>query len=129
MSDDNPLSIRNQRASGMTPGQRALNILAKWRAIFAGWQLGTRPKGDPESDAVRDHRETTLCLRVEGNALVALLIENGVFTAEEWDQQIKIEAEFYEKLLQRRFPGAQASEDGMILDPHRAQPWMSKFPK
>lgn len=129
MSDDNPLSIRDQRASGMTPGERALNILAKWRAIFAGWQLGTRPKGDPEADAVRDHREVTLCLRVEGNAMLALLIENGVFTAEEWDQQLKIEAEHYEKLLQRKFPGAQASEDGMILDSHRVQPWMSKFPK
>lgn len=34
-----------------------LNVVCKWRSLFAGWQLGTRPKGDPESDAVRDHRE------------------------------------------------------------------------
>jgi hypothetical protein len=33
----------------------ALNVLAKWRGLFAGWQLGTRPKGDPESDAVRSN--------------------------------------------------------------------------
>lgn len=35
----------------------ALNILTKWRVLFTGWQLGTRPKGDPEGDAVREHRE------------------------------------------------------------------------
>ena len=32
------------------PGQRAMdapNVLAKWRTLFAGWQLGTRPKGKP----------------------------------------------------------------------------------
>jgi hypothetical protein len=40
----------------------ALERLAKWRTLFAGWQLGTRPKGEPESDAVRDHREATLML-------------------------------------------------------------------
>jgi hypothetical protein len=34
---------------------KALQKLAKWRLIFAGWQLGTRLKGDPECDAVRDH--------------------------------------------------------------------------
>lgn len=55
----------------------AMNKLAKWRSIFAGWQLGTRAKGDPESDAVRDHREATILLRAEVNALTACLIEGG----------------------------------------------------
>src|SRR5258707_8554059 len=43
----------------------ALNRLTKWRTHYAGWQLGTRAKGDPESDAVRDHRELTMLLRVD----------------------------------------------------------------
>jgi hypothetical protein len=38
----------------------ALNRIAKWRTILAGWQLGTKPKGDPTCDAVRDHREATI---------------------------------------------------------------------
>ena len=59
---------------------RAMNRLAKWRSVFAGWQLGTRQIGDPESDAVRDHREVTLLLRAEQSALVLLLIEKGIFT-------------------------------------------------
>ena len=52
----------------------ALNRLCKWRAIFAGWQLGTRAKGDPESDAVRDHREVTILLRAEASAMTGLLL-------------------------------------------------------
>src|SRR5205809_59165 len=43
----------------------ALNRLTKWRSVFAGWQLGTRPLGDPECDAVRDHREVTILMRAE----------------------------------------------------------------
>lgn len=56
----------------MTDTADALNRLAKWRTVFAGWQLGTRARGDPESDAVRDHREATIMLRAEVNALTAL---------------------------------------------------------
>mgnify|MGYP001587156880 CR=1 FL=1 len=40
-----------------------INRLTKWRTLFTGWQLGTRAKGDPEGDAVRDHREVTILLR------------------------------------------------------------------
>ena len=40
---------------------RALNVLAKWRTLLAGWQLGTRPKGDPECDAVSDHGHKSGC--------------------------------------------------------------------
>ena len=57
---------------------QALNRVAKWRTLFAGWQLGTRPKGDPESDAVRDHREITILLRVEQSAIIGLLIRKGI---------------------------------------------------
>src|SRR5258707_10424244 len=56
----------------------ALNRLTKWRTHYAGWQLGTRAKGDPESDAVRDHRELTMLLRVELTALTGLLMRKGV---------------------------------------------------
>ena len=44
---------------------QALNRLCKWRAHFAGWQLGTRAKDDPEAQAVRDHRELSMLMRVE----------------------------------------------------------------
>jgi hypothetical protein len=99
----------------------AMNRLAKWRTVFAGWQLGTRAKGDPGADAVRDHREVTILLRVESNALAALLITKGVFTAEEWQTQLIEEANHLSKSFEQRFPGFKAFDDGMVITPHIAK--------
>lgn len=102
---------------------RALNILAKWRTLFTGWQLGTRPKGDPEGDAVRDHRELTILLRAESSALVGLLLAKGVFTEEEWWAALEREAGRLNKDYERKFPGVTASETGLTFD-KRVHPWM-----
>jgi hypothetical protein len=102
---------------------RALNILAKWRALFTGWQLGTRPKGDPEGDAVRDHREVTILLRAEMSALVGALLAKGVITEAEWLDALRREAEQLNKDFERRFPGVTASEEGLHMD-KRVLPWM-----
>jgi hypothetical protein len=102
---------------------RALNVLTKWRVLFTGWQLGTRPKGDPEGDAVRDHRELTILLRAEVTALTALLREKGVFTEQEWLAALEREAELLCKDYERRFPGVSAYEGGLHMD-KRALPWM-----
>lgn len=67
-----------------------LNRLCKWRSILAGWQLGTRADTDPECQAVRDHREVTLLLRAEVNALTQLLVCGGVFTEEEHYRQVSL---------------------------------------
>lgn len=92
------------------------NRLGKWRALLAGWQLGTRAKGDPESDAVRDHRETTLILRAEVSALAVLLTAKGVFTFEEWTTQLETEARHLCDQLAQRFPGIVADDDGLHFD-------------
>lgn len=102
---------------------RALNILCKWRTLLTGWQLGTRPKGDPEGDAVRDHREATLLLRVEATALATLLIAKGVITRTEWDAALEHEAKAFNADLERRFPGVTAHEGGLTLD-KRTLAWM-----
>jgi hypothetical protein len=94
----------------------ALEKLTKWRAHFAGWQLGTRAKGDPESDAVRDHREVTILLRAEVSALTGLLIRKGVITAEEFDGALRFEANTLEHAYQRRWPGVAATADGLSYD-------------
>lgn len=101
----------------------AINILAKWRTLFAGWQLGTRAKGDPESDAVSDHREVTLMLRAEVSTLVTLLQEKGVFTRLEWFEALELEARTLSKDYENRFPGVRASEHGLTID-KRALAWM-----
>ena len=101
----------------------ALNILTKWRTLFTGWQIGTRPKGDPEGDAVRDHREVAILLRAEVNALLVLLRDKGVFDGEEWLVVLQREAEHLNADYERRFPGVIASEAGLTFD-KRALPWM-----
>lgn len=99
---------------------KALNKLAKWRMVFAGWQLGTRSLSDPESNAVRDHREVTMILRAETNALVGMLIKKGVFTAEEYQEQLDKEAAYLDATYEEKFPGFKSSDTGMVMDPVKA---------
>lgn len=72
--------------------------------------------GDPESDAVRDHREVTILLRAEVNALTALLIAKGVFSLEQIDAQLRNEAELLSRQYEERFPGFKATDAGLQLD-------------
>lgn len=95
---------------------QSLNRLAKWRTILAGWQLGTREQSDPESEAVRDHREATLFQRAELSAVSNLLIEKGVFTEEELQEAITVEAELLSQMLSDKFPGFTANDHGMTID-------------
>lgn len=93
-----------------------LNVLAKWRSLLAGWQLGTRPDTDAECRAVRDHREVTLLLRAEVSALVGLLVQKGVFTAEEWYDSLGTEAIQLNQDMESRFPGVKATPTGLTFD-------------
>lgn len=95
--------------------RRALDKLAKWRTVFAGWQLGTRPTGDPECDAVRDHRELSILLRAEVSALTTLLVAKGVFSGEEWQAALENEAALLDKSYERRFPGFSTTVEGVVM--------------
>jgi hypothetical protein len=113
-----PVSPVQQHAT-----DRALNLVAKWRTIFVGWQLGTRTKADPEAQAVRDHRELSILLRVELSAFAGLLMEKGVFTREEWMGALEREALLLEEIYQQRFPGVRATDDGLVVD-FKKTTWM-----
>jgi hypothetical protein len=106
---------------------RALNTLAKWRAHFAGWQLGTRAKGDPESDAVRDHRELTILLRAEMTALTDVMIRKGLMSAAEFDAALEREAIQLNKDYERKWPGVKAGPTGLSYDLARIREagWMN----
>lgn len=105
----------------MTPqkARRALETLGKWRTVYAGWQLGTRSKEDPEAAAVRDLQEARLAARAEGSAVVSLLIEKGVFTHDEFVLQLGFEAQALSDSLATRFVGMRATPTGITVD-HRA---------
>jgi len=94
----------------------AMNKIAKWRSVLAGQQLGTRPLGDPECDAVRDHREATILQRVELTAVSKLLIDKGVFTVEELQQGMIDECALLEQDYQKKFPGMRATDTGIEYD-------------
>jgi hypothetical protein len=109
---------------------KALNRLVKWRMIFTGWQLGTRSITDPEAQAVRDHRELTMLLRVEASAVATLLIEKGVFTLEEYEACMISETMMLDKLYEQKFPGWRSDEDGMVAyDPALAAETMKYWRK
>lgn len=94
---------------------RITNQLCKWRGVFAGWQLGTRLDSDPESQAVRDHREVTMLMRAELNALTACCIEAGIFTARDFTEQVILECEHLDASFEKRFPGFTSTDTGMEI--------------
>jgi hypothetical protein len=99
----------------------ALNRLAKWRMILAGWQLGTRTQTDPESNAVRDHRESTLIQRAELIALTNLLIDKGVIDANDFGRMVAHEADLLSAAYSKKFPGFIANDHGMTIDAAKAE--------
>lgn len=94
----------------------AFNKVTKWRGFLAGWQLGTRVKGDPECDAVRDHREATIILRVEVTSIIRILIDKGIITLEELDAITAEEAEALDAAYEMRFPGVKTTNEGLVFD-------------
>jgi len=107
--------------------RKAFNILAKWRSVFAGWQLGTRQKGDPECDAVRDHREVTMLLRAEVSGITRILLEKKIVTVDELQDIFSEEALALSKLYEDKFPGCKATELGIQIDPTKAEPTMRNW--
>lgn len=93
----------------------ALNKLAKWRTVFASWQLGTRSREDAECQAVKDHRELSMLTRAEVTAVVSVLINKGLVTREELQSAITQECEFIDKAYEKRFPGFSTSLTGVHI--------------
>ena len=95
---------------------KVLNRLAKWRSVFAGWQLGTRSAEDPECQAVRDHREVTILLRAEVNALTRILTDRNIITESNFTAALEREAELLNADYERKFPGMKATNFGITYD-------------
>lgn len=97
--------------------ERTLNRLCKWRTVFVGWCFGSKADNTPGVKGLRDAVDARLVARVELSALTALLIEKGVFTADEFKSQIVIECDEYQKMLEAQFPGYVAIEHGISVAP------------
>lgn len=105
-----------------------LNKLAKWRSVFASWQLGTRSDTDAECNAVKDHREVTILMRAELSAIVALMMDKGLITVAEWEEYLERAALDLDKSYEQRFPGYESTAHGMSVDITRAHETMKGWP-
>ncbi len=95
--------------------EKALQKLAKWRSVFAGWQLGTRPSTDPECQAVRDHREVTIMLRAEVNALTKCLLDSGIVSGEQFQNTLLEEVKALDRAYEEKFPGFRTIDVGVEM--------------
>jgi hypothetical protein len=93
----------------------ALDKLAKWRKFFASWQLGTVPAGDGRYRAVAHHRELSIIMRAEVNALTGLLIRKGLITQEEFTAALETEARQLDHAYEETYPGFRTVPDGLHM--------------
>jgi len=108
--------------------EAALNRVTKWRSVLAGWQLGTRSIEDAEARAVRDHREITMLMRAELNAMLQMMLAKEIFTDDEWMQTLLDEVERMDRDFEHRFPGFKATHYGMDIDVQIARETMKGWP-
>ena len=104
-----------------------LNKLAKWRNVFAAWQLGTRTDTDGECRAVKDHRELTILMRAELSALTGLLIKKGVITGPQFEAALTSEAGLLDHDYEGKFPGFSTGQDGVHMQLPEAAETMKRM--
>ena len=98
-----------------------LNKLRKWSLVLAGWHLGSKSMIDgaghvmPGVRHMRDLMDRWLIMRVEISALTTLMIEKGVFTAEEFMTAANREAASLDSDLEDAFPGLRTTSEGVII--------------
>lgn len=113
----------------MSTLNRALNKLAKWRTVFASWQLGTRSSTDAECKAVKDHREATIMLRAEANALARLLMNKRIITQKEFEDTLHNEVTQLDRAYEEKFPGFSTTDTGVDIDLVVASETMKGWPQ
>lgn len=94
--------------------------LGKWRTVMTGRIIGTRPNTDPQAQGFRDLFDKANVLRAAVNAVTALLIKKGVFTAEEYTRQLQEEAKWLCEQYEKQFPGFKATDYGLDVDTLKA---------
>ena len=104
-----------------------LNKLAKWRNVFASWQLGTRSKTDGECRAVKDHREVTILMRAEVSALTGLLMKKGIITELQFEAALVSEAGQLDHDYEHKFPGFSTGLDGVHMQLPQAAETMRRM--
>lgn len=105
---------------------KAMNTLAKWRSVYAGWRLGTTSKNDGQYQYTKDLHEQLLLLRAEVSACFFLFLECGL-THEQVQERMIIEFEALSKAHEGKFPGYSADMDGIHMNVLEARDTMRRL--
>lgn len=103
----------------------ALETLCKWRNVYG--LMATMGSQESFERYVRDTADKHLLLRAEVNAMTALLIQKGVFTATEFAVQLDVEAEHLSGVMVEAFPGFEATEIGLTMKMPEVQETMQSW--
>lgn len=108
--------------------QSSINRVVKWRNILSGRIWGTQSK-NPRSKGQSDIFEKLIILRAEVSALNALLVSKGIYTLEEYMEQIIEECDHIDMTYAAQFPGIRATNDGIeMYDLDKARETMKGWP-
>lgn len=114
--------------------REALEKLAKWRSVYAGWRLGTRLSNDGESKYTRDLHEQILILRADCSALAFLvrdaLVATGMSEAaahEKLQERMLQEVTELDRLQSLKFPGMSSTPDGISYKLPEARDTMTRL--
>lgn len=95
---------------------KLINRVVQWKSVLANWQLGTRDASNGTFRALQDQHENAMRKNVKFDALVELLVSRRIISAEDLiEKQIEI-ATRLDQSLETKFPGAKATESGMVID-------------
>lgn len=91
------------------------NRLTKWRRHFALWQLGSSREGTQEFKAVSHHRELSMIMRAELNALTKIVLEAKLVTSEEMLKTFEEEFDLLSEDYAKAYPGITAFDWGLDI--------------
>lgn len=94
---------------------KAYNRLRQFGRLDFGRIFGTAGRENGRYRAMMGLFERSFAARVELNALVSLLVDRGVFTADEWLLAQKEEAAYLLELLAKEWPEVEIHSDGFVV--------------
>lgn len=106
-----------------------INRLGKWRTVLVGRLLGTRPDTDPQTIGYRRLVDQLHLRDLECAALIYLLIDKKVLTADDITAEMQRKAAELCLAYEREFPGFRATDDGMHIDVANANETTKGWPK
>ncbi len=106
-----------------------INRLGKWRSVLVGRLLGSRPDTDPQTIGYRRLVDQLHLRDLECAALIYLLIDKKVLTADEIKAEMQRKAQELCQQYQQEFPGFRASDIGMDIDVARAMETTKGWPE